>query len=110
MEPAEERTLNEALDGLWARFLPVMEERVAALEAAARALAEGTLSVGQRSAANVAAHKLAGVLGTFGLTRGTVLAREAEIIYSGEPDTDPAAAEQLSDIARQLKQMVAEHK
>jgi hypothetical protein len=45
------------------------------------------------------------VLGTFGLTRGTVLAREAELLYAG--DTDPEAAPQLTDIARHLKELVA---
>jgi HPt (histidine-containing phosphotransfer) domain-containing protein len=64
------------------------------------------LSTEQRAAANSAAHKLAGVLGTFGLTRGTVLAREAEMIYSGEPDTDAAAEAQLKMITAQLRTLI----
>ena len=107
MEPEDQPSLAEALDGLWVRFRPQMEERVAALEVASKALAEGKLSLEQRSAANSAAHKLAGVLGSFGLTQGTVLAREAEIIYSGEPETDPDAAARLSQIAEELKEIVA---
>ena len=59
-------------------------------------------------AANSAAHKLAGVLGTFGLTKGTVLAREAEIIYSGEPETDAEAAAQLRKISGQLRMLIEE--
>lgn len=97
--------MNEALDRLWKQFLPQIEERVTALESAAAALAADTLSHDQRDAAHAAAHKLAGILGTFGLTKGTVLAREAEVLYSGE--TDPEAAPQLTEIAKRLKELVA---
>lgn len=100
--------LNEALDRLWNQFLPQIEERVAVLESASLALTAGELTDNQRDAAQAAAHKLAGVLGTFGLTKGTILAREAELLYSG--DTDPALAPRLADIAVQLKAMAAGRK
>jgi len=99
-----------ALDALWIKFLPQMEERVAALETASRALASGKLTDSERAEANTAAHKLAGTLGTFGLTKGTVLAREAELIYSGESETDPDAASRLEEIASQLKTIVQSRK
>jgi len=38
------------------------------------------------------------------------LAREAEIIYSGEPDTDPDAAARLAEIAAQLRVIVESRK
>jgi HPt (histidine-containing phosphotransfer) domain-containing protein len=104
-EPSDQPSLNEALDRLWKQFLPQIEERMAALESAATALAADKLSPDQREAAHAAAHKLAGVLGTFGLTRGTILAREAELLCSGE--TDPETAPQLTEIARRLKELVA---
>jgi len=110
MEPIGQPAMNEAIDRLWAQFLPQMRERVATLEAAAAALAAGTLKQAQREQANAAAHKLAGVLGTFGLTRGTILAREAEILYSGEPETDPDAAGRLDSIAADLRTMVETRK
>jgi HPt (histidine-containing phosphotransfer) domain-containing protein len=97
--------MNEALDRLWKQFLPQIEERVAALESAGAALTANRLSHDQREAAHAAAHKLAGILGTFGLTRGTILAREAELLYSGE--TDPDAAARLTEIAQHLKELVA---
>jgi HPt (histidine-containing phosphotransfer) domain-containing protein len=97
--------MQEALDRLWKQFLPQIEERVAALDSAATALSAGTLARDQCDAAHAAAHKLAGVLGTFGLTRGTVLAQEAEVLYTGE--TDPEAAPQLTEIAKRLKELVA---
>jgi HPt (histidine-containing phosphotransfer) domain-containing protein len=97
--------LNAALDRLWTQFLPQIEERVATLESAGGALANGELKDELRDAAHAAAHKLAGVLGTFGLTKGTILAREAEMLYSG--DTDPASAALLTDLAAQLRALVA---
>jgi HPt (histidine-containing phosphotransfer) domain-containing protein len=96
--------LNAALDRLWKQFLPQMEERVATIEAASTALTGGRLTDDQRGAAQTAAHKLAGVLGTFGLTKGTILAREAEMLYAG--DADPASAAQLNDIAAQLRALI----
>ncbi len=110
MAPAKQTILSSALDRLWIQFLPQMKERVSTLEAACSALTAGTLSVNQRAEANTAAHKLAGVLGTFGLTKGTVLAREAEIIYSGGQDTDPEEAARLTVIAAQLRTIVASRK
>lgn len=106
MEHIAQPTLDEALQKMWAKFLPLMEERLAILEDAYAALAADLLTIEQRSAANAAAHKLAGVLGSFGLTKGTVLAREAEILYSGEPETDPEAAEQLRTITAQLRALI----
>ncbi len=110
MESSENSSMAHAMDTLWIKFLPQMKERLAVLESANQALAEGSLSEDQRAAANVAAHKLAGVLGTFGLTKGTVLAREAEVIYSGDIGTDPHAIEKLENIALQLKIHVSNRK
>ncbi len=110
MQRIQHPVLSEALDRLWVEFLPEMESRVATLEAASAALAVGKFSTAERGKANDAAHKLAGVLGTFGLTRGTILAREAEILYSGQPETDPEAAERLLEIANQLKAILASRK
>ena len=110
MEPIAQPDLTEALDHMWAKFLPELEKRVAFLDRANAALAAGTLGVDMRAKANAAAHKLAGVLGTFGLTRATVLAREAEIIYSGEPDTDPVNAAHLQKIADELRTLLASRK
>ena len=105
---AAQPELNEALDRLWKQFLPQIEERVAILEGASTALSTGELADDQRDAAQAAAHKLAGVLGTFGLTKGTILAREAEMLYSG--DSDPALAERLAEIAAQLKAVIVDRK
>ena len=67
---------------MWARFRSQILERVAVLEAAASAVTAKNLTAAEREAANAAAHKLAGTLGMFNLTRGTDLARELELAYS----------------------------
>jgi HPt (histidine-containing phosphotransfer) domain-containing protein len=109
-EDTRRSEMSAALDQLWKQYLPTMEERVAVLEEAARILEGRELTENERVRANNAAHKLAGVLGTFGLTKGTVLAREAEILYSGDPGTDPDDVEQLRGIAAQLRAMISERK
>ena len=98
--------LSEAIDRLWVRHLPEIKERIAVIQAAAGSLAAGTLDRSRRAAAHAAAHKLAGVLGTFGLTRGTVLARELEINFSSKDGPDPASATRLAAIATDLRAMV----
>jgi HPt (histidine-containing phosphotransfer) domain-containing protein len=105
-----QQAMSEALDRLWRKFHPDMVERVSLLEAANNALSENKLSKDQQGNANSAAHKLAGVLGTFGLTKGTVLAREAELLYAGDEDPDPGSLPRLKQIAEELKAIVANHK
>jgi HPt (histidine-containing phosphotransfer) domain-containing protein len=105
MEPASP-ALSEALDRLWSRFLPEIRERVRVLENAAATLAAGTLTRDECESAHAMAHKLAGVLGTFNLARGTELAREAELIYGREDGPDPASAPRLGAISAELRSLV----
>jgi HPt (histidine-containing phosphotransfer) domain-containing protein len=102
--------LNAALDRMWTQFLPQMRERVDLVEAAAKSFAAGQLSLDEHQAAQSAAHKLAGVLGTFGLTRGTVLARELEIIYSRHNDPDVELAARLASTAAELRTIIESRK
>lgn len=95
------------MDRLWVKFLPLTEERVVVLESAAAAFSANQLVQDQQNAASSAAHKLAGVLGTFGLSEGTVLARELEIAYSREGGPDPAFAVRLSESAARLRAIVS---
>jgi HPt (histidine-containing phosphotransfer) domain-containing protein len=99
--------LTAAIDLLWVRFLPEIRQRVGLLEAAATACAANQLSAAQRQAANAAAHKLAGTLGTFNLARGTVLAREFELLTTNE---DAASAQRLASIAGELRTIVDSRK
>lgn len=82
----QNEAMAAALARLWTRFLPEIESRVAILEAAAASLVAGSLTAEQRQAAHDAAHKLAGTLGTFGLPRGTDLARKTELFLEGNSE------------------------
>src|SRR5580698_10358055 len=102
--------ISKAMNGLWVRFLPDITERVTILEETAKSVASGKLSAKRREAAQAAAHKLAGVLGTFGLTRGTVLARELELTFARESSPDPDASAKLTAIVAELRSMVENRK
>jgi HPt (histidine-containing phosphotransfer) domain-containing protein len=84
-----------------------MEERIATLQKAAESATNGTLGPDEQKTASSDAHKLAGVLGTFGLQEGTDLAREAENLYAGPLDDSGAINERLTQIAQQLRAIVA---
>jgi HPt (histidine-containing phosphotransfer) domain-containing protein len=99
--------LAEAMNRLWEKHLPQMKERLATLQSAADSAASGTLTEDEQKRAVADAHKLAGVLGTFGLKEGTELAREAECIFDGDECAADHIASRLSLIARQLTMMVA---
>ena len=106
MGDAEGSPLAEAMNRLWAKYLPQMEARVGTLQKAAESLENGILSATERELAGADAHKLAGVLGTFGLKEGTELAREAESLYGGSLEGDPVSAKRLRSIAEQLRSMI----
>jgi len=82
--------IAEALNRLWTRFLPEIEHRLALVESASGAASAGALDSATRQAAHEAAHKLAGSLGTFGLQRGTELARQIEHILDEEVPSSAA--------------------
>ncbi len=100
-------TLTEAMNRLWTKFLPQMVERVTTLQRAAESTANGTLGAAEQQTANSDAHKLAGILGTFGLQQGTELAREAETLYGGPLDGSAEISGRLTRIAEQLRLIVA---
>lgn len=104
MSKAPEPTIADALNRLWIKFLPQMEARVATLETAAAALAAGTLTAELQEQASAEAHKLAGVLGTFGLLEGTKFAREAEDAYKGPLEN---STDRLIEIAARLRALIA---
>lgn len=106
----EEEAISEAMDRLWKRFLPEIEERVALLESASVAITRRELTEERRETARAAAHKLAGVLGTFGLTRGTVLARQLEMVFSRKlSGAAQTATHQLPEVAAEIRALV-EHR
>jgi HPt (histidine-containing phosphotransfer) domain-containing protein len=110
VDTSEQPSLSGALDALWTRFRSEIMGRVAALESAAEACHAGRLSAEQQKEAHANAHNLAGVLGTFGLARGTQLARELELTFSSPDGIDPARARFLPEIASELRAVVESRK
>ena len=105
--PTMPPAMLEALGRLWTKFLPEIKSRLTILEAAAQTLESGTLSCDERESAHQAAHKLAGVLGTFGLHRGTELARQTELVFAEE---HTASAADLSSWIAELRLLIDERK
>ena len=109
-ERAAAAAMASALDALWTKFLPEIRQRAAVLESAAAGFAANTLTESQRTDASSAAHKLAGTLGTFGLTRGTVLARELELMYAEDIGPDAETGAKLAELTAELRGMIEERK
>jgi len=80
--------LSSVLGTAWARNLDAHRLRVAVQESAIVAALGGTLDAAARELAGREAHKLAGSLGSFGLTEGSRLATELEAAWTanGTPD------------------------
>jgi diguanylate cyclase (GGDEF)-like protein len=96
--PPPREVMAAAMAGVWERFRGANLARVDALEAAARAMADGSLMEEARRAAEREAHKLAGSVGTFGFAEGSALARRLEHLFAGVPEADAAGA----GLAREL--------
>ncbi|HCT59623.1 MULTISPECIES: Hpt domain-containing protein [Acidobacterium] len=96
-------TIQSKLDAIWKASKPALLERLATLEASCEALRVNPESQDARHAAHDAAHKLAGVLGTFGLVRGSQIASELECIVTGQ-DNEPLPA--MQPLLAELREMI----
>ena len=106
MSSTDPAAVQAAMERLWVQFLPQIEERVGVLEQAAAQMNAGVLGAELREDARSAAHKLAGVLGTFGLHEATALAREAEAVYESTLADNVAQGERMSAVAVALRTMI----
>jgi hypothetical protein len=82
--------VQAALGDVWDRAYPVVFERVDTIEKAVAELSKRHPQAEPIDAGRAEAHRLAGVLGTFGLARGTVLARALEERLSAPGGTEEA--------------------
>jgi len=90
---------------MWERFEEAFGAQVSVLEEAAMAVLSGGLPPDLGARALQEAHKLAGSLGTFGLPRGSELAREIESWFRTGPvaPAEPARVLRLSDTVVALR-------
>jgi HPt (histidine-containing phosphotransfer) domain-containing protein len=101
-QEAEER-IQEAIARVLEETRPMILERAALIERAAVALSTGAIDPQLLDDARRAAHMLAGTLGTFGLERGTALARDLELRLTA---SSQAQAEDLVRVAAELRASV----
>ncbi len=103
VQPPHDPGLEAAIAALWDRSRPELLERVALLQQASADLGHGRLGAQDARAAEAEAHKLAGLLGTFGLAEGTTLARRLEDAFGGGPEpADGPALVRTADALRAL--------
>jgi HPt (histidine-containing phosphotransfer) domain-containing protein len=82
-EPAADK-IQAMLLVMWKNSRATVAERMRTLRHAQEKLAKATLEGKERKEAESAAHKLAGILGTFGLPQGTALASRIENLLATE--------------------------
>jgi HPt (histidine-containing phosphotransfer) domain-containing protein len=97
-------SVENALTEIWRRSGPVLEERLTAIELAVAELSGQCVEPTLAGAGRDQAHMLAGVLGTFGLDRGTALARDLEE-HLGRPRAGEEAG-RLAYVAAELRAVV----
>lgn len=99
--------LQKMLAQIWIKNEDSLQQRVEAVRRAYERLSGNTLDDQTRVDARDAAHKLAGVLGTFGLVRGTELAREAETLFDHPEALDSQSASRIGALLTELEVMLA---
>jgi HPt (histidine-containing phosphotransfer) domain-containing protein len=98
--------LHDLLVTLWARSRQTISDRLDVLRTTHRALRANPADDNARRAGADAAHKLAGILGTFGLPEGTNLARRVEVMLETSAPIKAFDLESLQRTIDQLHQMI----
>src|ERR1700744_3147062 len=94
------------LSAVWDRSRHTVAERAALLQAAGHLWTNNRLDEATKLSAVDSAHKLAGVLGTFGLPRGTDLAREAELLFGQSTPPGKMEIERLQVLLAELARLI----
>jgi len=100
MSSADE--LQEKLQNLWKKALPLMLRRLNSIERAHKAIVGGALNDAMKAEAAQEAHKLAGSLGVFGLSGGSESALEIERILSS---TDRLSTNDVANLGEHLQRL-----
>jgi len=99
--------LEALLQTLWKNNYPTLLERLKTLRDAQSELATGSLKDQTRKDGEAAAHKLAGVLGTFGLPQGSKLASKIEALLAQETGLDGERGRELGEWLDELEAVVS---
>ena len=103
---SQEQKLQTMISALWDRSRHTVVERAAMLRTAGDLLVANRLDEATQLSAVDSAHKLAGVLGTFGLPRGTDLAREAEVLFGQSTPPGKVEIERLQVLLAELTRLI----
>jgi len=103
------RELDDLLQSLWVRNYPLLAERMKLIRAAKDKVDAGYLDNTCRKDGEEAAHKLAGILGTFGLPQGSALASKIEVLLSNDTSTCLQRAGELRSWVGELEAVIASH-
>ena len=106
-DPAKE--MDDLLQALWVKNYPILVERLKLIRAAESKLNAGYLDEPARQDGEEAAHKLAGILGTFGLPKGSVLASKIEVLLASDASARVQRATELSSWVQELETAIASH-
>lgn len=98
--------LHDLLATLWCRSEETIAERLEVLRASYHRLQQDATDQAARRSGADAAHKLAGILGTFGLPSGTELARQTEIDLDATTPLTAVHLEGMRDVIQQLASMI----
>jgi HPt (histidine-containing phosphotransfer) domain-containing protein len=98
--------LHDLLATLWSRSRETISQRLDILRTTHRALRANPADKNTRRAGADAAHKLAGILGTFGLPDGTNLARHVEVMLESAAPIRPFDLDSLQKAIDQLHLMI----
>jgi HPt (histidine-containing phosphotransfer) domain-containing protein len=100
--PQAAEKIESLLSALWLRNRPIVEERLAFIDQAIEAAANGTLTTELREEAADNAHKLAGSLGMYGYNQGTHIAHEIEILLDYRTPDHPRLSTLSAELRRTL--------
>jgi HPt (histidine-containing phosphotransfer) domain-containing protein len=95
---SQEQKLQSMISALWERSRHTVVERAARLRTAGDLMSDNRL--------DHATQQLAGVLGTFGLPRGTDLAREAEVLFGQTTPPGKVEIERLRVLLAELTTLI----
>jgi len=97
-----EREIRAALAKVWRESQAGVLERLVTLERISENLCSGVLNEREREDALIAAHKLAGALGMFGLNEASACAAEIEALLAQMPLPERTTLAQLTERLRGL--------
>jgi HPt (histidine-containing phosphotransfer) domain-containing protein len=92
---------------LWSTSRPSILERLAVLHSTDKSLSSNPEDAQARNSGREAAHKLSGILGVFGLPRGTELASEIEALLKTQDPLTPKDLTSLRALVDELDAVIA---